>query len=228
MIDTGIGMSAEQMGLLFRPFSQADSSACRRFGGTGLGLAISKRMAEMLGGDIVVRSSPGLGSTFSFSVGIGSLEGVSLTQEVSQAGTAGEPVSNTPQYLDCRILLAEDGPDNQRLITFLLRKAGASVEVADNGRIALELSQTAQLAGHPFDLILMDMQMPVMDGYEATRKLRSTGFQQPIIALTAHAMTGDRQKCLDTGCDDYLTKPINPKTLVQSLEPWMARKPSPV
>ncbi|MHB9081024.1 MAG: ATP-binding protein, partial [Pirellulaceae bacterium] len=168
VIDTGIGMSAEQMGRLFRPFSQVDSSACRRFGGTGLGLAISKRMAEMLGGDIVIRSSPGQGSTFSFSMGIGRLDGLAMTQESSQAVTARKPVSDAPQHLDCRILLAEDGPDNQRLIAFLLRKAGAEVELADNGRIALDLALAAQQADCPFDLIVMDMQMPVMDGYEAT------------------------------------------------------------
>ncbi|MHB8974963.1 MAG: MEDS domain-containing protein, partial [Pirellulaceae bacterium] len=166
VIDTGLGMSADQMDLLFRPFSQVHSSACRSFGGTGLGLAISKRMAEMLGGDIVVQSSPGQGSTFSFSMGIGRLDGLAMTQEVSQAATASESVSNAPLHLDCRILLAEDGPDNQRLITFVLRKAGAAVELADNGRIALDLALAAQQADCPFDLIVMDMQMPVMDGYE--------------------------------------------------------------
>ncbi|MHB8974068.1 MAG: response regulator [Pirellulaceae bacterium] len=222
VIDTGLGMSADQMDLLFRPFSQVDSSACRRFGGTGLGLAISKRMAEMLGGDIVVRSSPGQGSTFSFSIGIGRLDGLAMTQELSQAVTARKPVSDTPQHLDCRILLAEDGPDNQRLIAFLLRKAGAEVELAGNGRIALDLALAAQQAGSPFDLVLMDMQMPDMDGYEVTQKLRSAGFEQPIIALTAHAMTEDRQKCLDAGCDDYLSKPVDPKTFVKLLKQWVA------
>ena len=115
MIDTGIGMSEEQIGLLFRPFSQADNSANRRFGGSGLGLAISKRMAEMLGGDIVVRSSLGQGSTFSLSIGTGHQETV-ITQEPSKAVAAKERVGKAPQKLDCRILVAEDGPDNQRLI----------------------------------------------------------------------------------------------------------------
>ena len=201
------------MGLLFRPFSQVDGSASRRFGGTGLGLAISKRMAEMLGGDIVVRSSPGQGSTFSLSIATGQLDGLAMTHEPSKAVAAREPVANAQQKLDCRILLAEDGPDNQRLIAFLLRKAGAEVELAENGQIALDLALAAQQAGSPFDMILMDMQMPVMDGYEATQKLRSAGYKGPIIALTAHAMTGDRQKCIDAGCDDYITKPIDPKKL---------------
>ncbi|MEI8372255.1 MAG: MASE3 domain-containing protein [Planctomycetota bacterium] len=225
VIDTGIGMSEEQMGLLFRPFSQVDGSATRRFGGTGLGLAISKRMAELLGGDISVRSSPGQGSMFSLSIGIGNMDESAMIQP-SKVVTAREPVGNAQQKLNCRILLAEDGPDNQRLIAFLLRKAGAVVELAENGQIALDLALTAQQVGNPFDVILMDMQMPVMDGYQSTQKLRSAGYKEPIIALTAHAMTEDRQKCIDAGCDDYITKPIDPKKLVGLIEPWLAREPS--
>jgi PAS domain S-box-containing protein len=227
VIDTGIGMSDEQIGLLFRPFSQADNSLTRRFGGTGLGLAISKRMAGILGGDIVVSSSPGHGSTFSLSIGTGNLDSV-ITQEPNKAVATREPVSNVPQKLTCCILLAEDGPDNQRLIAFLLRKAGAKVELAENGQIAFDLALAAQQAGSPFDVILMDMQMPVMDGYEATQKLRGTGYKGPIIALTAHAMSGDRQRCMNAGCDDYITKPIDPKKFAGFLEPWVARELSPV
>jgi PAS domain S-box-containing protein len=227
VIDTGIGMSEEQMSLLFRPFSQVDGSASRRFGGTGLGLAISKRLAEMLGGDVVVRSSPGQGSTFSLSIATGNLDSV-ITDEPSNAATTREAVGNAQERLACRILLAEDGPDNQRLIAFLLRKAGAEVELAENGQIALNLALTARQAGTPFDMILMDMQMPVMDGYEATQSLRSAGYKEPIIALTAHAMTEDRQRCMDAGCDDYITKPIDPKKLIGLLEPWVAMEPSPV
>ncbi len=228
VIDTGIGMSDEQMSLLFRPFSQADNSLTRRFGGTGLGLAISKRMAGILGGDIVVSSSPGQGSTFSLSIGTGKLDSV-ITQEPSKAVAVKEAVgkAKAPQKLDCRILLAEDGPDNQRLIAFLLRKAWAKVEIAENGQIALDFAVAAQESGRPFDVILMDMQMPVMDGYEATRGLRSAGYEGPIIALTAHAMSGDRQKCVDAGCDDYISKPIDPKKLVGTIEAWVAKEPSP-
>ena len=228
VIDTGIGMSEAQMGLLFRPFSQVDGSASRRFGGTGLGLAISKRMAEMLGGDILVRSSPGQGSTFSLSIGTGHLDGLEKTQEPGIAVTTKEPVYNTQHVLNCRILLAEDGPDNQRLIAFLLRKAGAEVELAGNGQIAVDLALAAQQVGSPFDIILMDMQMPVMDGYEATQNLRSAGYKEPIIALTAHAMTSDRQKCIDAGCNNYISKPIDPTKLVGLLEPWVARAVSVV
>ena len=138
--------------------------------------------------------------------------------------TAREPVGNAQQKLNCRILLAEDGPDNQRLIAFLLRKAGAEVELAENGQIALDLALAAQQAGSPFDVILMDMQMPVMDGYDATQKLRSAATREPIIALTAHAMTEDRQKCIDAGCDDYIAKPIDPKKLVEIIEAWVAKR----
>ena len=228
VIDTGIGMSEEQMGLLFQPFSQADNSSTRRFGGTGLGLAISKRMAEMLGGGIVVQSIRGQGSTFSLSIGTGHLDSV-ITQEPSKAVAVKERVGKdkAPQKLDCRILLAEDGPDNQRLIAFVLRKAGAEVEIAENGQIALDLALAARQAGSPFDVILMDMQMPVMDGYEATEKLRNAAYTEPIIALTAHAMSGDRQKCINAGCDGYITKPIDPKKLVGEIETWVAREPSP-
>jgi CheY-like chemotaxis protein len=205
-----------------------DGSAHRRFGGTGLGLAISKRMAKILGGGITVRSSPGKGSTFSLTIGINSEDGLAMPQEVSKTAATREQVGNGQQTLNCRILLAEDGPDNQRLIAFVLRKAGAKVEVAENGQIALDLALAAQQAGGPFDLVLMDMQMPVMDGYVATQRLRSAGCKRPIIALTAHAMTGDRQKCIDAGCNDYLTKPIDPKSFVGVIESWVERELCPV
>ena len=227
VIDTGIGMSKEQMDLLFRPFSQVDGSASRRFGGTGLGLAISKRLAELLGGDIVVRSSPGQGSTFSLRIGAGRLDRLAVTREPGTALAAREPGPNAPARLACRILLAEDGPDNQRLIAFLLRKAGAEVEVAENGQIALSRVLAAWQEGNPFDIVLMDMQMPVMDGYQAARQLRSAGYRAPIIALTAHAMADDRRKCIDAGCDDYLGKPIDAKELVGFLEGWMAEAGCP-
>ena len=227
VIDTGIGMSEDQVDMLFRPFSQVDSSARRRFGGTGLGLAISKRLAGLLGGDIAVRSSPGQGSTFSLSIGVGGLGGLKMAQERCRAVAARKPQDNV-QKLNCRILLAEDGPDNQRLIAFVLRKAGADVEVAENGQIALDLALAAKQSGSPFDVILMDMQMPVMDGYEATQNLRRTGYTEPIVALTAHAMAADREKCIEAGCDDYISKPIDSKKLVGSIEAWVPREPSAV
>ena len=120
------------------------------------------------------------------------------------------------------------GPDIQLLIESLLCEAGADVELAENGQIALDLALAAQQAGSPFDIICMDMQMPVMDGYEATQRLRSAGYNGPIIALTAHAMAGDREKCLNAGCDDYISKPIDPEKLVAALGAWAAKEPSPV
>ena len=227
VVDTGIGITPEQMSRLFRPFSQADNSTTRRYGGTGLGLAISQRLAQRLGGDIEAHSTPGKGSSFIVSVDVGPLEGVPIhrsareaagTVEETATSTAGIPAPTTTaapaaapaadELKGARVLLAEDGPDNQKLITFILRKAGVILEVADNGQIAVDKALAAAEAGAPFDLILMDMQMPVKDGYAATTELRHRGYTGPIIALTAHAMSGDREKCIAAGCTDYATKPI--------------------
>jgi PAS domain S-box-containing protein len=218
--DTGIGMSPEQTAGLFQPFTQGDSSVNRSFGGTGLGLAISKRLAEMLGGDIVVSSRLGKGSTFTLTIDAGPLEGV---HKLLNPAEAVEPSPAQAESTDGRniglngrrLLLAEDGRDNQRLISLLLTAAGAEVALAENGLTALDLARAAQRDAIPFDLILMDMQMPVMDGYEAARRLRAEGISTPIVALTAYAMSGDREKCLEAGCDDYLSKPIDRATLLR-------------
>jgi signal transduction histidine kinase len=217
VIDTGIGLTAEQIDKLFETFVQADASTTRKFGGTGLGLTISKRLAEMLGGSIQVRSTPGEGSTFSLAILTGPLAGVTMVDkmtgsEASIGQVANPAIADAP--LECRILLAEDGPDNQRLISFFLKKAGADVTVAENGRIALELALAAHDEGTPSDVILMDMQMPVLDGYSATAELRDAGYRGPVIALTAHAMSGDKDKCIIAGCDDYATKLIDRKKLI--------------
>ena len=215
--DTGIGMSEEQIGRLFQPFVQADSSTTRQYGGSGLGLTISKRFAEMLGGDVHVESKPGVGSTFSVTVCTGSLDQVNMIESLDEAFAPKKEVAKqslSDLRLDCRVLLAEDGIDNQRLISHFLKKAGASVEVAENGQVAVELALAARDEGKPFDIILMDMQMPVLDGYQATRHLRNANYRLPIIALTAHAMRSDRAKCLDAGCTDYATKPIDRLNLI--------------
>ncbi|MBN2476817.1 MAG: response regulator [Pirellulales bacterium] len=229
VIDTGIGIAEEQMARLFSPFYQADTSSTREFGGTGLGLATSKRLAEMLGGDIHARSTLGEGSSFTLTIVTGPLEGVSLLEHPSEApyGTRPTEAENAVQQvaLDCRLLLAEDGPDNQRLISLVLRKAGAEVTLADNGQAAVDLALAAQRDGKSFDIVLMDMQMPILDGYDATRRLRAEGLTQPIVALTAHAMAEDRQICLEAGCDDYMAKPIHRGALLAIVAKYASRQP---
>ena len=213
VLDSGVGMTPEQLARVFAPFAQADNSTSRRFGGTGLGLSISLRLAQMLGGSISAESKPGRGSIFTVTVATGPLEGVRLLASpptLVTAQSAGTPDSSAaPPQLAGRVLLAEDGPDNQKLISHMLHKAGAKVTVVENGQLAVERALAARAAGQPFELIFMDMQMPVLDGYTATRRLREQGYTGPIVALTAHAMSSDRAKCLAAGCDDYATKPLH-------------------
>ena len=223
IVDSGPGMDPGQIGRLFQPFTQADASTTRRFGGTGLGLAISKRLAEMLGGDVrVVETSPAGGTRFRITIATGPLAGVTMIDDpaaetVAQPAGPGSPVELVAEPLDCRILLVEDGPDNQRLIVRLLEKAGARVSVVENGKLAVEAALQSAATGPSFDVILMDMQMPVMDGYQATATLRRQGYSGPIIALTAHALGGERERCLRAGCDDYAAKPIDRKRLIATI-----------
>ncbi len=225
--DSGLGITDQQLAGLFQPFQQADASTTRHYGGTGLGLAISRRLAELLGGGLTASSSPDSGSTFTLTIATGPLENVPMRQYesngVAKIGSSRSAAGDAPPSLACRILLAEDGPDNQRLICRLLRKAGAAVEVAENGRDAMERAlatrrdgtgDTGNEASGEFDVIVMDMQMPVVDGYTATRELRARGYSRPIIALTARAMKDDERKCLEAGCDAYLSKPVNRQTLI--------------
>jgi signal transduction histidine kinase/CheY-like chemotaxis protein len=226
--DTGIGMNEEQVARLFQPFMQADGSMTRRFGGTGLGLAISKRLSLLLGGDITIRSQAGLGSTFQLTVDGGPIDNVPMLTDLNESMLLPPPtVSNQPAQitLSGRILLAEDGLDNQRLISSQLRRAGAEVVIADNGRAAIDLMRVES-----FDIIIMDMQMPELDGYGAASELRRRGFTLPIIALTAHAMADDRAKCIRSGCTDYLTKPIKMHALLGTVRDYLSRGkvPAPV
>ncbi|MDZ4778920.1 MAG: ATP-binding protein [Planctomycetia bacterium] len=222
--DSGIGISAEQLGRLFQPFSQADASTTRNFGGTGLGLSISRRLAEMMSGKIEVVSQPGAGSTFTLEIPCGKLLGIgwidpTLTAAIDTRALAPEDFDRQ-ELSGCRLLIVEDGPDNQRFFAHVLRQAGATVEVAENGLLAVQTIADQ----NAFDVILMDMQMPEMDGYTAARELRRRGVATPIIALTAHAMSNDRQKCLDAGCDDYDNKPIERRRLIDKISAAWRRR----
>jgi CheY-like chemotaxis protein len=208
VIDTGIGIPADQAPLLFRPFQQGDSSTRRRFGGTGLGLAISRRLAQLLGGDISLVSEPGHGSTFSARV---------LAKPIKAAARAHAEVTGPTRLDGIRLLLAEDGADTRRLVCIHLRRLGCSCMAVENGQLAVDMCLEAEKSDHPFDVVLMDMQMPVMDGYSACTFLRGKGYTRAIIALTAHAMEGDRERCVQSGCDDYVVKPINVTQLSRTI-----------
>ncbi len=258
VIDTGIGMSLEQVEGLFQPFYQIDSPANRQYRGTGLGLAITRRLTEMLGGEISVTSTLGRGSTFTVTIAAGPLEGVPLIPNPTLPAPQRRTAERRPLgelQLDCRILLAEDSADNQRLISFILRKAGATVVTADNGLAAVEKFRATQ--GSPkrparkttktkrsaardkpgsgargpatggFDVVLMDIEMPVMDGRQAARRLREEGFDGPIIALTAHAMQHQIESCLASGCDAHVAKPIDWPVLVETILTQLQRRGRP-
>lgn len=218
--DTGIGVAADKLDAIFRPFEQADNSASRRHEGTGLGLTISRRLAQLLGGDIRARSALGQGSVFTLEIATTPAPGASSIREFRHAPPANKPATaGAVATLRGRVLLAEDGPDNQKLITFILRRAGLEVDVVSNGREAVDRIE----AGEQYDLLVSDMQMPEMDGYAATEHLRANGHTLPILALTAHAMEGDRERCLQAGCDDYETKPIDRASLLAKIERMMSQ-----
>ena len=200
--DTGQGIPAEKLGEIFRPFTQVDASMSRRHGGTGLGLAISSRLATALGGELSVERQGGVGSRFALRI---RAEPIAEGSEVPSHARA----IRSPSRLHGRVLIAEDGADNRRLLAHLLQRWGLEVEMAENGAKALERVAACAERREPVELVLMDMQMPEVDGYEAARTLRARGFQGPIIALTAHAMEGSREECLAAGCDDFLTKPVD-------------------
>jgi len=222
--DTGIGIRADQIGGLFQPFTQADTSSTRLYGGAGLGLAISKRLASMLGGDIEVASESGKGSTFTLTIETASVSDVAPAGPVAGGGLSPE----TPQaVLRGRVLLAEDMPDVQRAVGQVLRAAKVEVDIAGNGRVACRMAEKSLAEGRPYDVILMDIRMPEMDGYEATEWLRQHGWKGPIVALTAHAMAGDREKCLAAGCDDYLPKPFTTQQLRGALAKYLGVEDAP-
>jgi len=215
VIDSGIGLSEVQLGRLFKPFEQADGSTTRKYGGTGLGLAISRNLANLMGGDITVESAPGAGSSFTLRLPLPETE-PDTPALVNPAG-AGQRLSRV------WILAAEDVEVNRLILEDLLTHEGAHVRFATNGKEALERLEEA--GARAFDVVLMDVQMPVMDGYEATRRIRERMPELPVIGLTAHALAEERSKCLAAGMVDHVTKPIDIDTLVNAIHKYAFWKP---
>ncbi len=232
--DTGIGMDLAQQSRLFSAFNQADASTTRRFGGTGLGLAICRRLAELMGGDISVRSTPAVGSEFVATLPFGvadadapvehpALQTVAAqgwmmpeTPALQEAPTAPAPEQqDAPRLQGLRLLLVEDHPLNQLVARGMLEHAGASVDVAENGQLAVDRLRDH---GADYDIVLMDVQMPVMDGYEATRRIRDTlGLKLPVLAMTAGVMQSEKDQCIDAGMDDFIAKPVDVEQMLDTI-----------
>lgn len=218
IVDTGIGMSDKLIKRLFQPFCQGDASVNREFGGTGLGLAISDRLAEMLGGKISVTSELGRGSTFSVSVAVVEVDDTTDAGPALSDSSLRQPTVKRANWsIDAEILIVDDRRDIRFLSQTFLSEAGARVSEAEDGQVAIDLVQRALGNGNPYRLILLDMQMPRMDGYETAQELRRLGFTGPIIALTADAMQGDMDRCLAAGCNDYLSKPIDRQAMLHKV-----------
>ncbi len=223
VIDTGIGISASHLKQIFRPFSQGDASVSRKFGGTGLGLTISQRLAELLGGSLAVESVEGLGSTFTLTIKTGVVVGsqdvgggrVAALVESAFDARAGE----LPR-LTCHVLVVDDRRDIRFLSRHILTQSGATVEECEDGLVAVARMLELLNDGSVPDLVLLDMQMPNLDGYATAGQLRSIGYTGPIIALTADAMQSDMNKCLEVGCNDYLSKPIDKSLLLCKVAQW--------
>jgi len=213
--DNGIGIPEEKLDSIFEPFVQADTSVTRRYGGTGLGLAISRRFARLMGGDIVARSEAGRGSVFTVTLDPGPLEGVPMLEPAQALAASVAPAENADMrwvFPAARVLVVDDGEENRELLRLMLGEVGLAIEEAQNGQVGVDKARAGA-----FDVILMDMQMPVMDGYAATRALREAGLETPIIALTANAMKGFEEECLAAGCTGYLTKPVDIDRLTETL-----------
>jgi signal transduction histidine kinase/CheY-like chemotaxis protein len=243
LLAPGVGLAASQLERLFEPFAQSHAASGQGSGDIGLGLSIARRLANLLGGELRVATELGIGTRFTLEVPVtidaatawevvpGATDGPpsplpvplahgpaaeSPAPTTARVGTPARTPATSPSaeiQTGLRILVAEDGPDNQRLIARVLKRIGAEVEMVSNGAQAVDLALRNTRTGSPYSVILMDMQMPILDGYSATRRLRDAGYDGPIIALTAHAMSHDRQRCLDAGCTDYATKPLEIATL---------------
>ena len=225
IIDTGIGMSEAQLAKLFQPFTQADSSTTRKYGGTGLGLYITKRLVEVLGGTLDVRSLADMGTRFDVAIKVALLEKTEIVDGSLSSINEHQQIENSapviPENLSGTILLAEDNKDNQQLISLILKGIGVEMTMVDNGRQAVDLALSKD-----YDLILMDMQMPVLDGLSATRQLREKGYRKPIVALTANVMIHNIEEYLDAGCDTHVSKPIDRNRLYEILKSYLT--PAPV
>ncbi|MBI5741350.1 MAG: response regulator [Nitrospirae bacterium] len=219
--DTGIGIPEDKKEVIFEKFIQADGSTARIYGGTGLGLSISRELVEMMGGQISVESEPGKGSTFRFSAKFRKRKGgiEDAFPGIKEKVPAARRVEERRRFQDVSVLLVEDNPINRKMAATMLRKAGCMVEIAENGRLAVE-----KVARNHYDIILMDIQLPVMDGFDATRLIRKeegNSRHSAIIAMTAHAMKGDRDQCIRAGMDDYIPKPVDPAGLFALIDKWM-------
>jgi CheY-like chemotaxis protein len=215
--DSGIGIPAEALDRIFDPFTQADASTTRNYGGTGLGLAIVRELVELMNGSITAESEPGRGSTFRFEVEMDNVAG----SEAAPGGSAVKEESETFESAPT-VLIAEDNPVNQIVAARMLERCGCSAQVVSDGHAAIEAWR-----GGRYDLVLMDCQMPNLDGYEATaqiRRLEGDGRRTPIVAMTAHALAGDRQRCLDAGMDDYLSKPLRHADLRAAIKRWVVEQ----
>jgi two-component system sensor kinase len=214
--DSGIGMDESQLDKIFDPFTQADSTVTRKYGGTGLGLSISKQLAEALGGGITVQSELGVGSKFTVWLPAGHLAELEMIDSAGAKAYVTQSNGKRRYRADlngCRILIVDDVQTNRELLSLILKDCGATIELAVNGQEAVDMA-----AGRDdLDVVLMDMQMPVLDGFSATRTLRDRNYTKPIIALTANSMKGDEAKCLNAGCSDYLSKPIDLNCLLQKV-----------
>ena len=222
--DRGIGIAPDALPQLFTPFQQADPSATRRHGGTGLGLAISRQLAELMGGEVGVTSEPGSGSTFWFTARL------SLEDRAAMVGLGAAPAPAIARLDECAVLLVEDNPFNQQVARELLEQAGADVTVAGDGAQALEAMARAAMAGTRFDCVLMDVQMPVMDGLEATRRIRANAALKDtlVVAMTANAGVDDRARCLEAGMNEFLAKPVVPELLAATIARCLGRTTAPV
>jgi len=219
VVDTGIGISKEKINKIFNAFSQADTSTTREYGGTGLGLTLTRDLVEKMGGKLTIDSQPGVGSRFTVTLEIGNPDNKDLLYELDQKKSSlhEDEKSKIPRrLLSGDVLLVEDNEDNQRLLYVFMKKFGIKTIVANNGREAIELCSNRK-----FDLILMDMQMPIMDGPTTTIKLRNEGCEAPVIALTANAFKEDKDRCLSAGCNDFVTKPITRDKLYDVLSTYL-------